>query len=97
MFKFWLERTELLIQKQGLEELASVMGGRLNFTLEQASEFNLDSIPDASADDIEFVEGEEFIEDAELVFDENEFEHTAENQSIDHNLTDVSQNGSSST
>ena len=85
------------MNKQGLEELASVMGGRLNFTLEQASEFNLDSIPDASADDIEFVEGEEFIEDAELVFDENEFDHTAENQSIDHNLTDVSKNGSSST
>ena len=39
------------LNKQGLEELASVMGGRLNFTLEQASEFDLNSIPEAEADD----------------------------------------------
>ncbi|AYA03620.1 YihA family ribosome biogenesis GTP-binding protein [Acinetobacter sp. WCHAc010034] len=41
------------LNKQGLEELASVMGGRLNFTLEQASEFDLNSIPEAEADDAE--------------------------------------------
>ncbi len=39
------------LNKDGLQELASVMGGRLNFTLEQSTEFDLDSIPDAEADD----------------------------------------------
>ncbi len=68
------------MNKQGLEELASVMGGRLNFTLEQASEFDLDSIPEATADEIEFVEGDD------QFFDENEFEDTTlENESIDNN------------
>ena len=33
------------LNKQGLEELASVMAGRLNFTLEQSTQFDLDSIP----------------------------------------------------
>ncbi|MCL6244263.1 MULTISPECIES: ribosome biogenesis GTP-binding protein YihA/YsxC [Acinetobacter] len=41
------------LNKQGLEELASVMAGRLNFTLEQSTEFDLDSIPEASEDDID--------------------------------------------
>ena len=41
------------LNKQGLEELASVMGGRLNFTLEQASQFDLNSIAEAEADDAE--------------------------------------------
>ncbi|OTG81340.1 YihA family ribosome biogenesis GTP-binding protein [Acinetobacter sp. ANC 5054] len=41
------------LNKQGLEELASVMAGRLNFTLEQSQNFDLDSIPEASEDDIE--------------------------------------------
>lgn len=76
------------MNKQGLEELASVMGGRLNFTLEQASAFDLDSIPDASADEIEFVEGDEEL------FDENEFEDaTFENESIDNNPADLPKNG----
>ena len=76
------------MNKQGLEELASVMGGRLNFTLEQASAFDLDSIPDASADEIEFVEGDE-----ELL-DENEFEDaTFENESIDNPPADLPKNG----
>ena len=75
------------MNKQGLEELASVMGGRLNFTLEQASAFDLDSIPDASADEIEFVEGDEEL------FDENEFEDaTFENESSDHSSADLPQN-----
>lgn len=39
------------LNKQGLEELASVMAGRLNFTLDQATHFDLDSIPEAVADD----------------------------------------------
>lgn len=76
------------MNKQGLEELASVMGGRLNFTLEQASAFDLDSIPDASADEIEFVEGDEEL------FDENEFEDaTFENKSIDNHPADLPKNG----
>lgn len=55
------------MNKQGLQELASVMGGRLNFTLEQATEFDLDSIPEVSEDEIEFVEGEdEFFDDVEV-------------------------------
>ena len=75
------------MNKQGLEELASVMGGRLNFTLEQASAFDLDSIPDASADEIEFVEGDE-----ELL-DENEFEDaTFDNESIDNPPADLPKN-----
>ena len=41
------------LNKQGLEELASVMGGRLNFTLEQAHQFDLDSIPEATDDDVD--------------------------------------------
>ena len=41
------------LNKQGLEELASVMGGRLNFTLEQAAEFDLALIPEAEADTFE--------------------------------------------
>ena len=41
------------LNKQGLEELASVMGGRLNFTLEQAHQFDLDSIPEATGDDVD--------------------------------------------
>ena len=75
------------MNKQGLEELASVMGGRLNFTLEQASAFDLDSIPDASADEIEFVEGDEEL------FDENEFEDaTFDNESIDNPPADLPKN-----
>ena len=75
------------MNKQGLEELASVMGGRLNFTLEQASAFDLDSIPDASADEIEFVEGDEEL------FDGNEFEDaTFDNESIDNPQADLPKN-----
>ena len=75
------------MNKQGLEELASVMGGRLNFTLEQASAFDLDSIPDASADEIEFVEGDEEL------FDGNEFEAaTFDNESIDNPPADLPKN-----
>lgn len=53
------------MNKQGLEELASVMAGRLNFTLEQQNNIDLSEIPEASTDDIEFVEGD----DVDLVVD----------------------------
>ncbi|WP_151828693.1 ribosome biogenesis GTP-binding protein YihA/YsxC [Acinetobacter radioresistens] len=39
------------LNKQGLEELASVMAGRLDFTLEQSTQFDLDSIPEAVEED----------------------------------------------
>ena len=40
------------MNKQGLEELASVMAGRLNYTLEQNTIFDLDAIPEASENDL---------------------------------------------
>ena len=51
------------LNKQGLEELASVMGGRLNFTLDNPTGFDLDSIPEASEADL----ATEEIEQAEQV------------------------------
>ena len=44
------------LNRQGLEELASVMAGRLNFTLEQSQQFDLASIPEATADELEVEE-----------------------------------------
>ena len=41
------------LNKLGLEELASVMAGRLHFTLEQQPEFDVDAIPEASDEDAE--------------------------------------------
>lgn len=41
------------LNRIGLEELASVMAGRLNYTLDQAVEFDLDQIPEASETDIQ--------------------------------------------
>ncbi|TCB34553.1 YihA family ribosome biogenesis GTP-binding protein [Acinetobacter sp. ANC 4910] len=59
------------LNKQGLEELASVMGGRLNFTLEQSAQFDLALIPEAEADDL----AEDSIEDDESeAFDAEEIE-----------------------
>lgn len=60
------------LNKQGLEELASVMGGRLNFTLEQSAEFDLALIPEAEADDL----AEDSIEedDESEAFDAEEIE-----------------------
>ena len=55
------------LNKQGLEELASVMAGRLNFTLEQQNNIDLSQIPEASDDDIEFVEGDDVDLDAEEI------------------------------
>ena len=43
------------MNKEGLQELASVMGGRLNFTIDQQPlDFDFASIPEASLDDLEF-------------------------------------------
>jgi len=54
------------LNKQGFEELASVMAGRLNYTLDKTLGFDLDAIPELSADDIE----DEFIDqDAEADLD----------------------------
>ncbi|ENV51558.1 ribosome biogenesis GTP-binding protein YihA/YsxC [Acinetobacter sp. AOR34_HL] len=39
------------LNRIGLEELASVMGGRLNYTLDQTVEFDLDQIPETSETD----------------------------------------------
>lgn len=47
------------LNKQGLEDLASVLGGRLNYTLDNPTGFDLESIPEASdldSDDIEDVD-----------------------------------------
>jgi GTP-binding protein len=64
------------LNKQGLEELASVMAGRLNYTLDKTIGFDLDAIPEMSADDIE----DEFIDhDAES-------DHDLEN--IDGNINE---------
>jgi GTP-binding protein len=41
------------LNRIGLEELSSVMAGRLNYTLEQPSEFDLNEIPEVSETDIE--------------------------------------------
>lgn len=41
------------LNKQGLEELASVIAGRLNFTLEQPNGFDLSAIPEVSESDID--------------------------------------------
>ncbi|MAK31710.1 ribosome biogenesis GTP-binding protein YihA/YsxC [Acinetobacter sp.] len=40
------------LNKQGLEELASVMAGRLNYTLDKTLDFDLDAIPEATEDDL---------------------------------------------
>lgn len=65
------------LNKQGLEELASVMGGRLNFTLEQSAEFDLALIPEAEADDL----AEDSLEDDESdAFEVEEFEVDAPKQ-----------------
>ena len=54
------------MNKEGLEELASVMAGRLNFTLDQQYSFDLNAIEEASLDDVEDDIDDEFNEDAEV-------------------------------
>ncbi|UOG17923.1 ribosome biogenesis GTP-binding protein YihA/YsxC [Acinetobacter sp. PK01] len=63
------------LNKQGLEELASVMGGRLNFTLEQAAEFDLALIPEAEADTLE-----DTLDDESEAFELEELETEASEQ-----------------
>ncbi|MEG0651411.1 MAG: ribosome biogenesis GTP-binding protein YihA/YsxC [Acinetobacter sp.] len=41
------------LNKQGLEELASIMAGRLNYTLDKTLEFDMDAIPEASEADFD--------------------------------------------
>lgn len=41
------------LNKQGLEELASIMAGRLNYTLDKTLDFDMDSIPEASEADFD--------------------------------------------
>ncbi|WP_180105598.1 MULTISPECIES: ribosome biogenesis GTP-binding protein YihA/YsxC [unclassified Acinetobacter] len=69
------------LNKQGLEELASVMAGRLNFTLEQSTEFDLNSIPEASEDDIEINADAEAFDDFDTT---SEDLPQAEDKNSDH-------------
>ncbi|WP_180164674.1 ribosome biogenesis GTP-binding protein YihA/YsxC [Acinetobacter sp. YH12049] len=69
------------LNKQGLEELASVMAGRLNFTLEQSTEFDLGSIPEASEDDIEIDADAEAFDDVDTT---SEDLPQAEGKNSDH-------------
>lgn len=43
------------LNKQGLEELASIMAGRLNYTLDKTLDFDIDAIPEATEDDLDDV------------------------------------------
>ena len=56
------------MNKEGLEELASVMAGRLNFTLDQQYSFDLNAIAEASLDDVEDDVDDQF-EDEMLIDD----------------------------
>ena len=56
------------LNKQGLEELASIIGGRLNFTLDQPNGFDLSAIPEVSESDIDEIEID-FADDSEEVED----------------------------
>ena len=65
------------MNKEGLEELASVMAGRLNFTLDQQYSFDLNAIAEASLDDVE----EDF--DDEMLIDDVILD-TKDETSADH-------------
>ncbi|MBO6151512.1 MAG: YihA family ribosome biogenesis GTP-binding protein, partial [Acinetobacter sp.] len=58
------------LHKIGLEELASIMAGRLNYTLEQPAYFDLDSIPEASEDDIDLDDDSDLAESPDHENDE---------------------------
>lgn len=70
------------LNKQGLEELSSVMAGRLNFTLEQQNSFNLADIAEASVEDADDLDPE----DVDQMDDEN-IDLTIEIQQQDINDT----------
>lgn len=59
------------MNKQGLEELASVMAGRLNFTLEQSTAFDLEHIAEVSEDDLDSESQEDTLKHIEYL-DEHE-------------------------
>ncbi len=67
------------MNKEGLEELASVMGGRLNFTLGQQVEYNLSAIPDISEDDIDLETDDESEMDLETASEQNEVQSNEQN------------------
>lgn len=76
------------MNKQGLEELASIMAGRLNYTLDKTLDFDMDSIPEASEadfDDADDIDGDTDVEfhDAD---DAHDLEQTP-NQEIDSDKT----------
>ena len=70
------------LNKQGLEELASIMAGRLNYTLDKTLDFDMDSIPEASEADFDEADA-----DADADLDETadiDIDHSnqADNQEI---------------
>ncbi len=67
------------MNKEGLEELASVMGGRLNFTLGQQVEYNLSAIPDVSEDDIDLETDDESEMDLETDSEQSEVQSNEQN------------------
>ena len=74
------------LNKQGLEELASVMAGRLNYTLDKTLGFDLDAIPEASLDD---VDGEDL--DDETMDDQDDHQNTSHEEieaTLEHNLSE---------
>ena len=70
------------MNKEGLEELASVMAGRLNFTLDQQYSFDLNAIAEASLDDVEEdFDDEMLIDDVILdIEDETSADHADSDQ-----------------
>lgn len=64
------------LNKEGLEELASVMAGRLNYTLDQSNDFDLDAIPEASLHDLNQTDAP--IESVELEDEEADAEQADE-------------------
>jgi len=65
------------LNKQGLEELASIMAGRLNYTLDKTLDFDIDAIPEATEDDLD----EEFIDQDQ----ESEFNSESIDGNVDEN------------
>ncbi|ENU56348.1 GTP-binding protein EngB [Acinetobacter guillouiae MSP4-18] len=65
------------LNKQGLEELASIMAGRLNYTLDKTLDFDIDAIPEATEDDLD----EEFIDQDQ----ESEFNSENIDGNVDEN------------
>jgi GTP-binding protein len=65
------------LNKQGLEELASIMAGRLNYTLDKTLDFDIHAIPEATEDDLD----EEFIDQDQ----ESEFNSENIDGNVDEN------------